>query len=195
PANGVTKPVPYKDGAYSWIKSPRYFGHVCELGPLARQVVNQDPLLTDLVKTFGINTFTRTLARLHECLVILPKLIEWTDEIDLTKPFYYEFPEIKNGKGVGLAEAPRGAVGHWIEVENGVCKRYQIITPTSWNCSPIDSKGQKGAVEQALIGVQLRDKNSMLEAGHIVRSFDPCISCSIHAVGKKRKSIFIEPTR
>ncbi|MFH2020308.1 MAG: nickel-dependent hydrogenase large subunit, partial [archaeon] len=192
PAEGITKVVPKKQGAYTWIKAPRYFGHVVEAGPLARQIVNGDPLIIDLVKTFGINTFTRTLARLHECLVIMPKLIEWVDEIDISKPFYEPFPEIKNGKGYGLVEAPRGALGHWIEVENGVCKRYQIITPTTWNCSPIDSKGQKGAVEQALIGIKLKDKDSILEAGHIVRSFDPCISCSIHAVGKNKKSIFIE---
>ncbi|MBN1157092.1 nickel-dependent hydrogenase large subunit [Candidatus Woesearchaeota archaeon] len=195
PAKGVTKPIPKKEGAYSWIKSPRYFGHVCELGPLARQIVNGDPLITDLVKNLGVNTLTRTVARLHECLQIMPNLIDWVDQIDTAKPFYYEFPEIKEGSGFGLAEAPRGAVGHWVNIKDGLCTSYQIITPTSWNCSPIDSKGQKGAVEQALIGIKLRDKNSMLEAGHVVRSFDPCISCSIHAIGNKRKSLFVEPTR
>ena len=192
PKEGVTKPIPHKDGAYSWLKAARYGGKVVEVGPLARQIVNEDPLITDLVNTFGVNTFTRTLARLHECLLILPKLIAWVDEIDITKPFYSEFPEITDGQGVGLAEAPRGALGHWVNIENSVIKSYQIITPTTFNCAPLDSDGQKGAVEQALIGVQLKDKESILEAGHIVRSFDPCISCSIHAVGSKKKHIFIE---
>lgn len=192
PSDGITKPVPNKDGAYSWIKAPRYSGQVVEAGPLARMMVNDDPLITDLVKTFGINTFTRTLARLHENLVILPKLMEWADEIDLTKPMYYPFRDIENGKGIGLAEAPRGALGHWVEIENSVIKRYQIITPTTWNCSPQDSNGNKGAVEQALLGVQLRHKDSMLEAGHIVRGFDPCLSCSVHAVGENRQRLFIE---
>ena len=195
PSDGVTKPIPRKEGAYSWVKSPRYFGHACELGPLARQMVNGDPLITDLVKQFGVNTFTRTLARLHECLLILPKLTEWLAEIDLEKPFYKPFPENVTGKGAGLTEAPRGAIGHWVNAEDGVTTSYQIITPSSWNCSPTDGKGQKSAVELSLVGVQLHDKDSMLEAGHIVRSFDPCISCSIHAVGQKRKSIFVEPTR
>jgi Ni,Fe-hydrogenase I large subunit len=189
PIDGVTKPIPSREGAYSWIKSPRYFGHVVEVGPLARQIVNGDPLITDLVNTFGVNTYTRTLARLHEILVLLPKLVQWTDEIDLEKPFYYPFPEIQEGKGFGLTEAPRGAIGHWVNIEKGVVKRYQIITPTTWNGSPKDSKGQKGTIEQALIGVKLSNKDSMLEAGHIVRGFDPCISCSIHAVGKEENKV------
>ncbi|MGM5484630.1 MAG: nickel-dependent hydrogenase large subunit [Nanobdellota archaeon] len=195
PQDGVTKPVPRKHGAYSWMKSARYFGHAVEAGPLARAIVNGDHLINDLVKHFGVNTFTRTLARLHECLVILPKLCEWLDEMDLTKPFYKPFPEIKDGSGFGLTEAPRGAVGHWINVKDGKCTSYQIITPTTWNGSPKDSKGQKGPIEQALEGVKLKDKDSILEAGHIVRGFDPCISCSIHAVGKKKHSIQIDPAR
>ncbi|MBR9676032.1 nickel-dependent hydrogenase large subunit [Candidatus Woesearchaeota archaeon] len=195
PMNGVTKPFPKKEGAYSWLKAARYFGKVVEVGPLARQIVNGNPLITDLVKNLGVNTFTRTIARLHECLLILPQLIAWVDEIDLAKPFYKPFDEakLKGVKGAGLVEAPRGALGHWINTgEDSLVTRYQIITPTTWNASPTDSKGQKGAIEQALIGVKLAEKDSMLEAGHIVRSFDPCISCAIHAVGKKKKSLFIE---
>jgi uptake hydrogenase large subunit len=194
PMNGITKPIPKKAGAYSWIKSPRYFGHACELGPLARQMVNEDPLITDLVKTFGVNTFTRTIARLHEILMILPKLSEWITEIDTEKPYYYPFPEVKEGNGVGLAEASRGGVSHWINIKDGKVSRYQIITPSTWNLGPEDSNGLKGAVEHALIGVNVRNKDSIIEAAHIVRGFDPCISCSIHAVGNKEKRIRIEPS-
>jgi len=192
PSDGKTLPVPKKPGAYTWVKAPRYYGHVCETGPLARQIVNDDPLITDLVKSFGINTFTRTIARLHEILLILPRLIDWIDEIDLTKPFYYPFPDVELGEGMGLVEAPRGALGHWINVNKFLCTSYQIITPTTWNASPMDSKKHKGAIEQALIGTQLKSNNSIIEAAHIVRSFDPCISCSIHALGK---NIRLEPTR
>ena len=196
PSNGMTKPVPRRPGAYSWVKSPRYFGHVCELGPLARQIVNNDPLITDLVKVFGVNTFTRVLARLHEIVLLMPKITEWIAEIDLNKPFYYPFTDVKDGSGFGLTEASRGAVGHWINIKDGKVASYQIITPSSWNCSPKDSKGQHSAIEQALIGVKLRNKDSIVEAGHIVRGFDPCISCSIHAVNakKERIKVRIEPT-
>ncbi len=195
PINGLTDPVPKKQGAYSWIKSARYFGNSVEVGPLARQIVNGDPLMNDLVRNFGVNTFTRTVARLHECLLILPALIKWTEEIDLLKPFYYPFKDVDFGKGVGLVEAPRGALSHWVVVENSAVKRYQIITPTTWNASPEDSNGARGAIEKALIGVKLASQDSILEAGHIVRSFDPCISCSIHAVGKSKERIFIEHTQ
>jgi Ni,Fe-hydrogenase I large subunit len=195
PLQGITKPIPKKEGAYSWIKTVRYKGNSVEVGPLARQMVNNDPLITDLVNTFGVNTFTRTVARLHEILLIAPQLITWVDEIDLSKPFYKPFPEVQSGEGSGLVEAARGALGHWINIVDSRVNSYQIITPTVWNCSPIDSKGQKGPVEQALIGVQLRNNESMVEAGHIVRSFDPCISCSVHAIGQEKKRIFIEPTR
>ncbi len=195
PGEGVTKSMPRKESAYSWIKSPRYFGHVIEAGPLARQMVNSDPLITELAGALGANTFTRTVARLHECVLILAKLIEWVGEVDLTKPFYRKFPDIKSGSGVGLVEAPRGALGHWIGIENHVCTNYQIITPTSWNASPIDSKGQKGIIEHALTGIQLKSRDSILEAGHVVRAFDPCISCSIHAVNSAAPSIRIEHTQ
>ena len=195
PSEGLTKPVPRKEGAYSWIKAPRYFGHAVEAGPLARQVVDGNPLVLDLAKHFGVNTFTRTMARIYEIVAVLAQLPKWVDELDLTKPFYSPFQDIKDGQGKGIVEAPRGIVGHWINVKDGLVHKYQIITPTTWNCSPIDSKKQHSACELALMGVQLADKNSILEAGHIVRGFDPCISCSIHAIGKKNSIIKIEPTR
>lgn len=196
PSVGVTKPVPKRKGAYSWIKAARYFGHSIETGPLARQLINGDPLITDLVNKLGVNTFTRTVARLHEILLLMQQLIKWVEEIDIHKPFFLPFEEKKSGKGFGLVEAPRGALGHWIDINDALVDRYQIITPTTWNGSPRDSNNQRGAIEQSLIGVQLASKESILEAGHIVRSFDPCISCSIHAIGKDKKrldnSIFIE---
>lgn len=195
PWNGVTNPIPRKEGAYSWIKSPRYDEKAVEVGPLARQIVNNDPLVTDLVNTFGVNTFTRTFARLYECLAIYPHIMNWVETLDLKKPFCYPFPEVEQAKGFGIVEAPRGAVGHWVGVENSVVKTYQIITPTTWNLGAKDAKGQHGACEQALIGVKLRNQDSIIEAGHIVRSFDPCISCSIHAIGKKKGTIRVEATR
>ena len=188
PSAGVTVPEVRKTDAYSWIKAARYAGKAVEVGPLARQVVNGNPLVLDLAKAFGINNFTRTLARLYEVVAILAQVSNWLDEIDTTKPFAYPFKEIQDGEGAGVYEAPRGTIGHWIKIKNSVVDRYQIITPTTLNCSPMDFKGQHSACETALIGVQLKDKDSILEAGQIVRSFDPCISCSIHAISIKSKS-------
>lgn len=147
----------------------------------------------NISRPFGVNTFTRTLARLHEILLIMPQLIKWVDEIDLNQPFCKPFPKIQDGYGFGLVEAPRGCLGHWINVKDGKVASYQIITPTTWNGSAMDSKGQKGPIEKALIGVNIAGKDSVIEAAHIVRGFDPCISCSIHAVGNKKKRVMIEP--
>jgi Ni,Fe-hydrogenase I large subunit len=195
PNIGVTKPVPKKQGAYTWMKAARYFGNVAEVGPLARQMVNGEPLITDLVKNFGVNTFTRTIARIQEITIMLPKIIEWVDEIDLGKPFIHPFPHhIESGSGYGNVEAARGALGHWINIDNDKVSSYQIITPTTWNGSPEDSKGQRGPIEKALTGLKIGSKDGVIEAAHVVRSFDPCISCSIHAVGSKKKAI-IEPSR
>jgi uptake hydrogenase large subunit len=195
PREGVTKPEIRKEGAYSWIKAPRYFGHAVEAGPLARQMVNKNPLITELTNKFGTNTFTRTIARLYEIVAVLNELPKWVEELDVTKPFCSPIKELETGKGEGIVEAPRGIIGHWIDVQDGVIKNYQIITPTTWNCSPKDSNGEHSVCEQALIGVTLESKDSILEAGHIVRSFDPCISCSIHAIGNKKKTIRIEHTQ
>ncbi|MBN2142413.1 nickel-dependent hydrogenase large subunit [Candidatus Woesearchaeota archaeon] len=179
PQHGMTKPIPRKEGAYSWVKSPRYFGRACEVGPLARQIVNADLLCMDLVKTFGVNTFTRTLARFREITLIVPKLKEWIAEIELEKPFYKPFPEVSNGSGYGLVESPRGALGHWINIKEGKCTTYQMISPIDWNASPIDSNGAHGALEQALIGCRIKDKDSLIEASLVVKGFDSCIACSI----------------
>lgn len=195
PSEGLTNPVARKEGAYSWIKSCRYFGHAVEVGPLARQVVNGNPLVLDLAKNFGVNNFTRTLGRVYEIVAVLVQVSKWLEELDVHKPFCYPFKDVKEGSGAGIYEAPRGVIGHWVNIKKGVVDSYQIITPTTWNCSPMDSKGQHSACETALIGTQLHDKDSIIEAGQIVRSFDPCISCSIHAVGSKAKSIKIEPTQ
>jgi hydrogenase large subunit len=77
-------------------------------------------------------------------------------------------------------EAPRGALGHWLRIEDYRIKGYQCIVPTTWNCSPRDDRGQAGAVEQALEGTRLDDPAQPIELGRIVRSFDPCLACAIH---------------
>jgi len=46
--------------------------------------------------------------------------------------------------------------------------------------SPRDSEGNPGAVEQALIGTPVEDEQNPIEIGHVVRSFDPCLFCSVH---------------
>jgi len=81
-----------------------------------------------------------------------------------------------------MIHGARGALGHWVSLEDNRIRKYQIITPTTWNGSPMDSKHVNGPWEQAVIGTQVKNESDMIEVQHIVRSFDPCLVCSVHRV-------------
>jgi len=185
PFAGSTEPNAEKKVAYSWIKAPRYNGKVVEVGPIARMVINKFPFVTALMNDSGINVYTRSLARVYEILVLLKRVEEWIKEIDPEKPFYIIHEKSKNAKGFGIIEAARGILGHWINIENNKIKSYQIITPTAWNMSPKDSDRRPGAAEQALIGTPIEDEKNPVEIGHVIRSFDPCLFCSVHVMKGK----------
>ena len=90
---------------------------------------------------------------------------------------------------MGISEAPRGALGHWVRIEKGVIANYQAVVPTTWNCSPRDDRDVPGACEQALEGTTVRDEKNPFELVRIVRSFDPCLACSIHLVTPRGREI------
>ena len=99
------------------------------------------------------------------------------------EPFFVpdELPLQASAEGAGLVEAARGALGHWLRVERGRIAGYQIVAPTSWNFSPRDAAGQPGALEAALVGAPvLRGGTTPASVQHIVRSFDPCMVCTVH---------------
>ncbi|MBC7188753.1 nickel-dependent hydrogenase large subunit, partial [Candidatus Aerophobetes bacterium] len=117
PFDDFTRPSPGKKGAYSWSKSPRYKGEAVEVGPLSRLVINREPLISDVFKDSGSNVYSRMLARLQEVVLLTRKINEWIKKINPEKPFYQKPKNVKNRKGEGIVEAPRGALGHWIQVE------------------------------------------------------------------------------
>ncbi|MEZ5720447.1 MAG: nickel-dependent hydrogenase large subunit [Paracoccaceae bacterium] len=84
----------------------------------------------------------------------------------------------KDGAGVGLVEAARGALGHWLRIEGGRIAAYQIIAPTTWNFGPRDAAGTPGPVE-ALVGARACER-APVSVQHILRSFDPCMVCTVH---------------
>jgi hydrogenase large subunit len=87
-----------------------------------------------------------------------------------------------------MMQAARGALGHWVKIQDEKIVHYQIITPTAWNGSPRDEHGARGAWEEALIGTPVKDLENPVEAGHVVRSFDPCLVCAVHCLHKGRES-------
>jgi hydrogenase large subunit len=185
PSKGITAPYASGDEGdrYTWAKAPRYDGAPAETGPLAELAISRHPLMVDLLRTGKPNVFVRELARIIRPAVLLAALDAWLEELPLRKEkFFQEYRQRGDGEGFGLIEAPRGALGHWVTLKNNKIASYQIITPTTWNASPRDAAGVCGPMEQALIGTRVKDIENPIELGHIVRSFDPCLVCTVHAV-------------
>ncbi|WP_146551504.1 nickel-dependent hydrogenase large subunit [Rummeliibacillus sp. SL167] len=199
--------APYKhldtDQAYSWIKSPRYKGQPMETGPLARIMISYalgrkdvKTLVDDTLAKLKIplsalqSALGRTIARGLESVLIAKWMREDMDQLlaNIKNGNQVTFnaskwePETwkKSAKGVGWIEAPRGALGHWIVIEDGKTKDYQAVVPTTWNASPRDKKGNIGAYEASLKGTPVADKKQPLEIIRIIHSFDPCLACAVH---------------
>ncbi|MBU2547047.1 MAG: nickel-dependent hydrogenase large subunit [Proteobacteria bacterium] len=177
---------PYATGLegrkYSWAKAPRYRDVPAETGPLSQKVMAGDLLFTDLIQHGGPSAFIRQLARLVRPAGLLPVMELWLSEITPEGEFYRAPEQIVQGLGYGLTDVSRGANGHWVKLADGCIEHYQIVTPTAWNASPRDSADARGPIEEALIGVRLADQDNPIMPGLVVRSFDPCLVCTVHAV-------------
>ncbi|MEO1712191.1 MAG: nickel-dependent hydrogenase large subunit, partial [Bacteroidota bacterium] len=145
---------------------------------------NQDPLFLDIMDKMGPSVFTRVLARVHEAPRLYTQIMEWLSQIDLDGEFYIK-PTERDGKGWGATEAARGALAHWIEIEGGVIKNYQVMAPTTWNVGPNDDAGKAGPIEAALEGTEIEDPHDPVEVGMVARSFDSCLVCTVHAHDNK----------
>jgi hydrogenase large subunit len=181
PANGATVPAQPKAGGYSWLKAPRYSNEPYEAGALARMWVNGD-------YTRGISVMDRHAARAFETLKIILAMQTWVNQIVIGQSPYSPYTTPANGTGIGLTEAPRGALGHWLRITKGRIGHYQIVTPTCWNASPMDDQGRAGPIEQALVGAVVRDAGKPIEVLRIIHSFDPCLSCAVHVMQPRQKA-------
>ena len=175
PASGTTTPSYPKTGGYSWLKAPRYGGKVYEVGPLARMTVNGDYI-------GGVSVMDRHAARAEEALKIAEALDGWLNDLVPSGAVFSDGTMPESASGIGLSEAPRGALGHWLAVANGRIARYQIVTPTCWNASPRDARAVPGALEQALVGTPVDDTAQPIEVLRVIHSFDPCLSCAVHVM-------------
>ncbi len=181
PFDGVTLPATDFDNGYSWCKAPRLDNEVVEVGALARQVVDGHPLIHDLVTQSGGNVRNRVIARLLEIALVTVAMEKWAHALKPGEPFHQPGSIPDETQGFGLIEAARGSLGHWVKVKKGRILNYQIIAPTTWNFSPRDQQGQPGALELALRGAPVREgEKDPVSVQHIVRSFDPCMVCTVH---------------
>ena len=181
PWEGVTLPDADATDGYSWCKAPRLGGQVAEVGALARQLVDGHLLIRDLLDHGRGSVHARVVARLLELARLQLAMESWVAALQPGEGFCVQAPLPDESQGAGLVEAARGSLGHWLRIRNGRIVNYQIIAPTTWNFSPRDAEGQPGPLEQALVGAPIRrGEEEPVSVQHIVRSFDPCMVCTVH---------------
>jgi Ni,Fe-hydrogenase I large subunit len=200
PYDRTTRPTQHNDtdftGKYSW--STAVFHEQrgrLEAGPLARQLISggshgepwqhHDPLVLDMfTRLGGASVMLRHFARMHEAVKLYREAERILRELKLNDTWYIK-PTERDGRGWGATEAVRGALCHWLEIEGGKIKNYQIVSPTTWNAGPRSSDGARGPIEQALIGTPIADPRDPVEVGHVCRSYDSCLVCTVHAYDAK----------
>jgi hydrogenase large subunit len=171
------------ENKYSWAKAPRYDGKPAETGPLADLLMAGSPLFVDAVRDGGANVLLRELARMVRPAVLLPAVEQCISGMSHPDAqFYTDALKPLTAKSFGMVTAPRGLLGHWLVIHDGRIANYQVITPTAWNGSPRDKDGMPGPWEQAIMGTVVRQPNAPVEVEQIVRSFDPCLVCTVHAI-------------
>jgi Ni,Fe-hydrogenase I large subunit len=188
---------------YSWVKAPRYEDDPMEVGALARMLVARASGVAPVVTAFDAvssrlglapeaygSTSGRMIARAIEAMVVTDQLGGWLDELeanfaggdlavaDITRWDPETWPTALEGWSIG--ESPRGAVGHWLRIEDRRIATYQVVDATTWNASPRDQRGRRGAIEEALIGTPVADPARPVEVLRTVHSFDPCLACAVH---------------
>ena len=202
-------PPPYQhldtSASYSWLKSPRWKGHAMETGPLSRvlmlyasgheptkDLANKALAQLDLPLEAMFSTMGRTAARALECKILADAMPQWYDSLmanikagdvrtfndQLWEPSSWP----RHAKGVGFLEAPRGALAHWIIIDDGKISNYQAVVPTTWNAGPRDAAGTEGPYEAALKGQSVLDPKQPLEILRTIHSFDPCLACAVHVI-------------
>jgi [NiFe] hydrogenase large subunit len=177
---------------YSWGKAPRYDGKPMEVGPLSRMLVaylagrqEVKTLVDSVLAKLGvpgkpevlISLLGRVAARNLEAAIVADWSLQWVNELVAAvkggEASFFTKPTGEAGQGAGLWEAPRGALGHWIDIKGGKIANYQVIAPSTWDISPRDKDGVRGPMEEALIGCPVADVTKPLEPLRIVHSFDP----------------------
>jgi len=200
------------DGKYSWLKAPRYRDVAMEVGPLARMLIayasGHQQVRGAVDGALGklrvgpealLSTLGRTAARGVEALVLAEHAIELLDQLEgniaggdlrihdgrLWEPATWP----KQAQGAGLEEAPRGALSHWVVIKDRKIARYQAVVPSTWNASPRDAHGRRGAYETALLGTPIADPKRPLEILRTVHSFDPCMACAAHVLDAEGREV------
>jgi len=181
---------------YSWLKAPRYQDQPMEVGPLARVLVaygKSHPAVKAAVDSFltasdlqdfnvMFSTIGRTAARAIETQVIAHAMEDWLASLQAGGSALQRAAIPASGTGTGFNEAPRGALGHWIDIRNQKIGNYQLVVPSTWNFGPRCANELPGPIEKALVGTPVADASRPVEILRTVHSLDPCIACAVHVI-------------
>ena len=198
------------DDKYSWIKAPRYDGKTMETGPLARVLISYkkdnmliksfvdeflkdtDLELMDLSTTVGRNA-ARAIETSYICEYIfklVSRLIQNVKYYDTDTWVKFDFSSLdKDTKGRAFFEVPRGTLSHFVNIKDAKIENFSVIAPTTWNATPKNLDGVRGAYEEALIGLKIEDTSKPLEVLKVLHSFDPCLACAVHIIDTKGKEL------
>ena len=198
------------DDKYSWIKAPRYDGKVMETGPLARVLISYkkdnsliksfvdefledtDLELMDLSTTVGRNA-ARAIETGYICEYIfklVSRLIQNIKYYDVDTWSKFNFEELKEEtNGRAFFEVPRGTLSHFVRIKNARIENFSVIAPTTWNATPKNFDGVRGAYEEALVGLKIEDTSKPLEVLRVLHSFDPCLACAVHVIDVSGKEL------
>lgn len=211
PYDGQTVPLHTghdPEDRYSWLKAPRYNDFPMEVGPLARVMIaygnghqETSKAVDNFISAVGLSidemfsTLGRTVARAIETQVICDAMFGWLDELEINlqsgdDQVYQKFTRPTETQGVGINEAPRGALGHWIKTQNGKISNYQMVVPSTWNFGPRCLNNIPGPIEKALIGTPVVDPSQPLELLRVIHSFDPCIACGVHVFDIRNNEVY-----
>ena len=198
------------DDKYSWIKAPRYDGKVMETGPLARVLISYkrdnsliksfvdefledtDLELIDLSTTVGRNA-ARSIETSYICEYIfklVSRLIQNVKYYDTDTWVKFDFDSLtEDTKGRAFLEVPRGTLSHFVKIKDKKIENFSVIAPTTWNATPKNLDGVRGAYEEALVGLKIEDTSKPLEVLRILHSFDPCLACAVHVINTNKKEL------
>ncbi len=198
------------DDKYSWIKAPRYDGKVMETGPLARVFISYkkensliksfvdefledtDLELMDLSTAVGRNA-ARSIETSYICEYIfklVSRLIQNIKYYDTDTWVKFDFDSLaKESKGRAFFEVPRGTLSHFVNIKDKKIENFSVIAPTTWNATPKNLDGVRGAYEEALVGLKIEDTSKPLEVLKVLHSFDPCLACAVHVIDADKKEL------
>ncbi len=200
------------EGKYSWLKTPRWKDHPMEVGPLARLLVafakgntEVKEVVTEALQKLNVpvdalfSTLGRTAARGLETRLVVRWMKGFYDDLianikagdvnTFTREKWDPATWPATAEGVGMSEAPRGALAHWIRIKDKLIDNYQLVVPSTWNASPRDVNGHRSAYEESLVGTPVANSEQPVEILRTIHSFDPCLACAVHLYDPDGKHI------